>query len=90
MYKKILVPIIFDEAYDTQASFTAAQALADEGAAFTVLHVMEAIPAYVTAEVSKDMLEQTRVTVQAALDEEARALPGAQTALSKAMPGRPS
>ena len=45
MYKNILVPVIFDETHDTQAAFLVAKRLAAEGAAFTVLHVMETVPA---------------------------------------------
>ena len=44
MYKNILFPVLFDEGHDTQASYLVARALADEGAKFTVVHVLETIP----------------------------------------------
>ena len=60
MYKNILVPVLFDEEHDTQASFLVARALAGEGAKFTVVHVLETIPNYVTSEIPKEVLARTR------------------------------
>ena len=59
MYKNILVPVLFDEGHDTQASYLAARALADEGAKFTVVHVREEIPSYITSLIPSEVLEKT-------------------------------
>ena len=77
MYKNILVPVLFDEGHDTQASYLAAHALADEGAKFTVVHVQEAIPSYVTAEIPSEVLAKTRHEIEKSLVQSAKALPGA-------------
>ena len=61
MYKNILVPVIFDEHHDTQSSYLVARALAGEHAKFTVVHVLEAIPTYVTAEIPVEVLEKTGI-----------------------------
>ncbi len=88
MYKNILIPIVFDDRHDTQASFLAARALADDGAAFTVIHVMEIIPPYVAYEVPADLLAETRQGVEKQLKEAARALPGAKHELISGHAGR--
>ena len=81
MYKNILVPVIFDERHDTQASYLVARALADEGAQFTVMHVMEAIPSYAATQIPADILAKSRSEIEHSLKESARALPGASTVL---------
>ena len=88
MYKNILVPVLFDEGHDTQGSYLVARALADEGAKFTVIHVLEAIPAYVTSEISSEVLAGTRRDVEKLLIQSARALPGAVTKLTTGHVGR--
>ena len=40
MYKNILVPILLDKEHDTAGSYEVAQAIAEEGAKFHVIHVM--------------------------------------------------
>ncbi|PID36692.1 MAG: universal stress protein [Rhodobacterales bacterium] len=47
MYKNILVPVAFDANRDTSTALDVAEAIAEEGAQITALHVMEEIPAYV-------------------------------------------
>lgn len=88
MYTSILVPILFDDSHDSDASFRAALALADEGASFTVLHVMESIPTYVANEISSDILANSRQEMQDALAKAAEALPGAKTELVSGHAGR--
>ncbi len=88
MYKNILVPIVLDEAHDTDDSFAAARALASPEAAFTVLHVLEAIPAYAKAEMSGAVLANTRQEAAHALSEAAKALPGAKAQLISGHSGR--
>ena len=88
MYKHILVPVLFDERHDTQASYLAARALADDDAKFTVVHVMESIPSYAVAEIPGEVLANTRNEVEKALVQSARALPGAETMLISGHAGR--
>jgi len=88
MYKNILVPIIFDEKHDSAASYRAARALADVDAAFTVLHVMESIPAYVVNDIPFELLANSRKEVALALAQSASALPGASTELVSGHAGR--
>ncbi|WP_419908004.1 universal stress protein [Hoeflea sp.] len=88
MYKNILVPILLDDQHDTQGSYLAARALADEGAEFTVLHVMESIPSFVETQLPKDALEKSHDYAGKALKQSAAALPGAKTHLATGHPGR--
>lgn len=88
MYKNILVPVVFDEGHDTQSSYIAARTLADEGATFTVLHVMEAIPAYVASEILADVMARTRDEIKEALQQSATALPGSSVKLLSGHAGR--
>jgi universal stress protein F len=88
MYKNILVPVLFDEGHDTQASYLVARALADEGAKFTVVHVLETIPSYVTFEIPSDVLARTRHEVETSLVQSAKGLPGAVPMLISGHAGR--
>ena len=88
MYKKILVPVLFDEGHDTQASYAAAQALADKDATFTVLHVMETVPNYVMLEIPSEVMEKTREEAQNQLVKSAKGLPNAQPVLIAGSSGR--
>ena len=88
MYKNILVPVVIDEVHDTQASYLAARALADEDAEFTVLHVIEAIPDYVLTEIPSEMMAKARDESARALKQSAAALPGAKTRLASGHAGR--
>lgn len=88
MYKNILVPVLLDENHNPQASYLAAQALADEGAKFTVLHVMETIPTYALAEIPDDVLERSRNEVEQSLKQLADGLPRATPVLASGHAGR--
>lgn len=81
MYKNILLPIVLDHEEGTQLALNAARLLADEGAAFIVMHVMESIPGYVRSQISEETLTQRRNDMQKALDKIATELSGATTAL---------
>lgn len=81
MYKNILVPIILDGQHDTTASFNAARALASPEAAFTVLHVMEAIPSYAKTEVPGNVLAAKQQEIAHDLTEAAKGLSGAKARL---------
>lgn len=88
MYKNILIPVVFDEKHDTNAAYLAARALADAGAKFTVLHVMEPIPAYAAAEIPDEAVAGSRAELEGKLKSSAKALPGAVTELISGHPGR--
>lgn len=88
MYKNILVPVLLDKNHDPSASYLAAQALADEGAKFTVLHVMETIPTYALAEIPDDVLERSHNEVEQSLKQLANKLPGATPLLASGHAGR--
>lgn len=77
MYKNILVPVLLDKEHDTQATYDIARALADVGAKFTVLHVIEAIPAFIQSQIPTEILARTHQELEEHLVEVARALAGA-------------
>jgi len=88
MYKNILVPVLFDVGHDTQASFLAARALAEEGTKYTVLHVMETIPGYAAAYIPDDVVANSRTVIEKSLKQSAAALPGAKAVLISGHAGR--
>jgi universal stress protein F len=88
MYNNILVPVVFDEGHDTQASFLAAIALANDGANFTVIHIRDEIPSYVAAEIPNGVLLTNQREVERLLVQSANALPGATTKLLSGHAGR--
>jgi universal stress protein F len=88
MYSNILVPVLFDEGHDAQASYLVARALADEGAKFTVVHVREEIPSYITSIIPSEVLEKTHHEIEKSLVQSAKALPGAVPMLTSGHAGR--
>ncbi len=88
MYKNILVPVLLDDHHDTATAYRVAQALADDGAKFTILHVLESIPSYVASQVPDDVLNQSRSGYEEALTAAAASLPGAVTTMGTGHPGR--
>lgn len=88
MYKNILIPVLFDEGHDTDASFRAARALADKDAKFTVLHVMEEIPNYARLEILSSAIEDSRKKIAEKLAEKAMAIPSATPVLINGHSGR--
>lgn len=87
MYKHILIPVANDNEHDSAASFEAAKALADPDATFTVLHVIEAIPTFVAAELPSDVLMRSHDEAEAELKATAAALPEAKTVLASGHAG---
>lgn len=88
MYKNILIPILLGERSETETPYLVARALADEGASFTVLHVMEPIPSYAETQIPADVLAKSRSEVEHALKQAAGALPGAEAILASGHAGR--
>ena len=78
MYKNILVPVLLDKDHDTAAAYEVAKALGSAGATFHVIHVLESIPAYASAQVPQEVLDRTRDEVVSDLTASAQALPGAE------------
>lgn len=81
MYQNILIPVLLDEEHDATASFDVARALAGENAKMTVLHILETIPAYVTAQIPDAMLANTHAEVEEKLNDVVKGLPGAEAKL---------
>ncbi|WP_120503599.1 universal stress protein [Sulfitobacter mediterraneus] len=75
MYKNILIPVLLDDDQAKSSAVQVAKALAENGATFTVLHVMEAIPAYVTIEIPAEVLANTRKEVEEGLSAISNELP---------------
>lgn len=88
MYTHILLPVVFDDAQDTSASFTIAKRLANEDTQFTLLHVMEPLPTYAFEHISADVVSQSRAEIATSLTAMSAALPGSQTALTFGAAGR--
>lgn len=88
MYGNILVPVVFDDGHDNHAAFEIARALAREGAEFTVLHVMDAIPGYVRSQIPDEVLAAAHKEVESDLRKAARAVPNSHDVLRTGRPGR--
>jgi nucleotide-binding universal stress UspA family protein len=88
MYKNILIPVLFDDGHDTNASFVAARALAGQDAKFTMLHVMETIPNYARLEILESAIEDSRKQIAVKLSELVMAIPSATPVLINGHPGR--
>lgn len=78
MYKKILIPVVFDSDHDTAASFAVARALAADNAEFIVMHVQEAIPSYVASEIPAGVTEQARKDLESGLNDLTKDMPNAR------------
>ncbi|ASJ70981.1 universal stress protein [Granulosicoccus antarcticus] len=70
MYKHILIPIELEHNRDAGAAIALAKKLLDEGGQITALHVIEAIPGYVVANMPGDYLTTRRSEAMAALETE--------------------
>ena len=81
MYKNILIPVLLDDDHNPQLSLAAAEKLASQNAEITLINVLEALPAYLTAEIPAEILEKRRDDSKASLEQLAKYLPGAKTAL---------
>lgn len=68
MYRSILVPIDLDHGELGQRIVGLARAVGGPDARLTALHVLDPIPPYVAAQISKDMMEAHRTQMLAALE----------------------
>ncbi len=87
MYKNILIPVVFEEGQDHLAVFEVAKALAAPDAKFTVMHVLETVPAFALAQVPQDVQDQARKTVETMLASTTALLPGAASKLASGHAG---
>ncbi|MCX8224446.1 MAG: universal stress protein [Sulfitobacter sp.] len=87
MYSNILIPVVLDNPEKNEVAFKAAQALADEGAHFTLLHVIEAIPIYVSDYIPSDFMVEARDSLQTKLKDLAKTLPNCHAATTEGRPG---
>lgn len=78
MYHNILVPISFDEDRDTTSTLKLARLLAAPDAKITLLHVVEHIPGYAISYMPADYLHETRLAIEAKLNDLAADLPNAK------------
>lgn len=88
MYKNILIPVSFDESRDIEQAKIAAQALADEGATFTFLHVVEELPGYYTRYLPDDAFTINHKKFQEDLEKLAATVPNGKTAIVDGHTGR--
>ena len=78
MYKNILVPIAFDEEHDPTGALATAKVLADENAQITLFHVLDAVPAYVAAQIPKEARDEARDHVIKDMEALAKGIPDAK------------
>lgn len=88
MYKNLLLPVVVDAQHDPAAVLAAARVLADEGAAFTILHVFEAIPSFVVAEIPQAVIVRTHSEIEEGMRQIADELPNATSAIVNGHPGK--
>ena len=88
MYKNIVIPVSFDTTRDTEQAIDAAKALADKGATFTLLHVVEELPGYYTRYLPDDAFTINRKKFQEDLDALAVGFAGAKTEIVDGHSGR--
>lgn len=77
MYSNILVPVLFGENHPADLSLEAASKLANENAQVTLIHVIEEIPAYVSAHIPESQMNAVVDEAYSALEQIAKGLPNA-------------
>lgn len=81
MYKNVLVPIALDHDRNTAEALEIAQAISEDGAKITALHVMEEVPAYVAQYLPEGQLEDNVHELERRLQDELKDLPGVAIAV---------
>jgi len=81
MYKNILLPVVFDNEEGTEKALNVARQFAEPSTKFTVIHVIEELPGYVTGRLSDDVLAKRSDGLQESLDTIAAKLNGANAKL---------
>lgn len=75
MYKNILVPIALDHDRNTVEALEIANAISEDGAKITALHVMEEVPAYVAQYLPEGQLEDNVNELERRLQDELKDSP---------------
>ncbi len=90
MYKNILVPVAFVDGNEAKikGATEIAQALAEEGAKITFLHVMEQIPGYAVSYLPADYSNQVRKAIEDEVAGLATDIDGAQGLVVEGHSGR--
>jgi nucleotide-binding universal stress UspA family protein len=87
VYHNLLIPLALDGAHDNATALRTAQALAENGARFTLMHVIETIPVYVTEYMPPEILPARRKTVARELEALGTTLPNSSIAIADGRPG---
>lgn len=88
MYKKILVPVALDHNSHLDEALQLAGRLRDPDGHVTLLHVLEAIPAYVASQIPEDVRHHTVDNAHKTLEKLAGNRAGAQVAVVTGHSGR--
>ncbi len=88
MYKHVLVPISFEEDRDAEGARDVAKLLAGKEGRITLLHVMEAIPAYAISYLPEDFIVEARKAIGNELAALAARLPNAHGVVVEGHSGR--
>ncbi len=88
MYKNILVPISFDQDRDAKGAIDIAQALSQEGATITLIHVIEQIPGYAASHLPPNFIQEKHAALHADLDAMASDIPNGTAAVVSGHAGR--
>lgn len=81
MYKNVLVPIALDHDRNTAEALEIANAISEEGAKITALHVMEEVPAYVAQYLPEGQLEDNVNELERRLQDELKDAPNVAIAV---------
>ncbi|WP_116133815.1 universal stress protein [Tropicimonas sp. IMCC34043] len=88
MFKRLLVPLAFEEGHDPTPALELAQRLAADQPEIVLLHVVEPVPPYAIHYIPEDLVAATRDGVRAELDRLAAGLTGGRGELVEGHPGR--
>ncbi|PTX54792.1 nucleotide-binding universal stress UspA family protein [Litoreibacter ponti] len=78
MYTNILVPVVLDPEHPPTAALEVAEAISEDGARITLLHVIEELPGYATSYLAADFIEKSRADVKATLNSMASGVKGGE------------
>lgn len=73
MFRNILIPVAFDHKERAGKAIAVARKLADDGARIILLHVLDDIPAFITAQIPRDIVAESETTATQELEETAKA-----------------
>lgn len=88
MYKKILVPVSFDDDRNVAAAVEVAKLLSDADGTVVMLHVMEQIPSYAVSYIPEGFNENAKQAITVSLSDLAKDVPNAVCAVIEGHSGR--